>query len=377
MKKIIPFLLLFRSLSYAESMKFVTVLSSPVGTFNKLETVNLQKPAEGTTVNFCTKLGKGGTVELRGTTAAQLTNVQLSNGTVLGRSGDGKYSLNNITLHQGGNLIGGQLLGCNLTVTQGATGSAGNIYGDTLTVAGAKTVGLNVGDGKSVMPVKDRAVQAVPMVWSNEYQQDDACKSGSSYENCKKQYLLKEKGGSIPSADPCAGESARTYWNGSSCVCPTAGRPTPVGYLADYDVCCYLDGPKTEPCWKKVPTTTCSAYKWKRSESKNFSVSCGPVSGYGDRRCWLHTNNNQNESCKDLTGLVLLYEHSATHYCNHETENAGQPCETSNIPCIDGNSTNDDLCSTSIPTSGGTVFYSILRCEADCKTEDAWKPQWF
>lgn len=222
MKKFIPFLLLLSSLSYAESMKFVTVLSSPVGTFNKLETVDAQ-PARGTTVNFCTALGTGGQVELRGSQPAVLSKVYLDDSTTLGRTNAGKYSLNNITLRAGGTLNGGQLLGQQLTVTQKASGKAANIYGNTLTVAGAKTVGLNV-DNKSIMKGSGSAEQ---MVWSNEYQQDDACKVGSSYDNCKKQYLLKEtRSCSAAASSACTAVGGIFNTTTCSCTCPASKQPT-------------------------------------------------------------------------------------------------------------------------------------------------------
>ena len=77
MKKLISALVIMFlcSLSYAESMKFVTVLSSPVGTFNKLEAVDSTSSAYGKKVNFCTSIGTQGVVELKGTKPAELTTV--------------------------------------------------------------------------------------------------------------------------------------------------------------------------------------------------------------------------------------------------------------------------------------------------------------
>ena len=172
-------------------MKFITVLSSPVGTFNKLEAVDPAQPAKGNTVNFCTNIGTQGVVELKGTKPAALTTVSLSNNTTLGKTDEGKFSLSKIELHSGGNIRGGRLFGNTFTVNNAASGKANNVYGSQLTVAGAKTKMLDVNSGASKITAQH---DAVDMVWSNQYQSDDACKEGASYEKCKQQYLLKQKG---------------------------------------------------------------------------------------------------------------------------------------------------------------------------------------
>lgn len=190
MKKFIPLFLLplLCTFSSAANMQFITVLSSPVGSFNKLETADTQQAAVGKRVNFCTKVGSQGTVELKGSQHAQLNAVMLAGGTTLGKTDTGKYSLNKITLHSGGTVEGGRLLGNNFEVDYDAAGKASNVYSNELTLAAAKTTALNVGNGNSVMNGTGASTQ---MVWSNEYQNDDACKTGSA---CAKQYLLKGLG---------------------------------------------------------------------------------------------------------------------------------------------------------------------------------------
>ena len=168
MKKLIPLLLLLSacSLSYAESMKFITVLSSPVGTFNKLEAVDPAQPAKGNTVNFCTNIGTQGVVELKGTKPAALSTVSLSNNTTLGKTDEGKFSLSKIELHSGGSIRGGRLFGNTVTVNNAASGKANNLYGNELTVAGAKTKTLDVNSGASKITAQH---DGADMVWSNEY----------------------------------------------------------------------------------------------------------------------------------------------------------------------------------------------------------------
>ncbi|MGN0016632.1 MAG: hypothetical protein ACI37O_04765, partial [Candidatus Avelusimicrobium sp.] len=137
-------------------------------------------------------IGTQGVVELKGTKPAELTAVALANNTTLGKTDEGKFSLNNITLKQGGNVTGGRLFGNTVMVNNAASGKADNLYGNTLTVAGAKTKTLDVNNGASKISGSGDSKGTEDMVWSNEYQSDTACGNTAS---CAKQYLLKQKGG--------------------------------------------------------------------------------------------------------------------------------------------------------------------------------------
>lgn len=208
-------------LAQADTMSFITVLSSPVGSFNKLETADPSLPAYGKAVNFCTRVGNGGVVELKGTQTAVLgrTDVTgggmyLSSGTTLGKTDQGKFSLNNITLKKGGNITGGRLFANTVAVNNAASGKAVALHGETLTIAGAKTKKLDVANGNSYIEPKD-GQESPSMVWSNEYQSDSACSGGSA---CAKQYLLKSKGSSsgdweLHPIDPPAEVEYEYYWS--------------------------------------------------------------------------------------------------------------------------------------------------------------------
>ena len=250
MKKLISLLLIVSacSISYAESMKFITVLSGPVGTFNKLEAVDPSAAAKGATVNFCTKIGTQGLVKLKGTSSANLSTVTLSDGSTLGSTDGGKFSLSQIELHSGGSLIGGRLLGNTVNVSNAASGKATQLHGNTLTVAGAKTKTLDVKNGASKISVQH---DAADMVWSNEYQDDDACKEGSSYDKCKKQYLLKSKGSSAP--ENCQPTDPRGATFTEECPEGQTGIIT-----VTWDNCTYV---KTSSCKDNTSTRYLSNYK--------------------------------------------------------------------------------------------------------------------
>ncbi|MBO5011556.1 MAG: hypothetical protein J6C49_03780 [Elusimicrobiaceae bacterium] len=256
MKKLISvFTMMFLcSLSYAESMKFITVLSSPVGTFNKLEAVDPTSSAYGKTINFCTNIGTQGVVELKGTKPAALTTVSLARNTTLGKTDEGKFSLNNIILKQGGSIRGGRLFANTVTVNNAASGKANNLYGNHLTVAGAKTKTLDVNGGDSNITTQHAAAD---MVWSNEYQSDTACGNAAA---CAKQYLLKEKGAVITNKCPQTAGDPRTWWDESTqqCGCPNANEYYHNG------ACCSSSTPKTNTkCWKKTTSESGNKLVWK------------------------------------------------------------------------------------------------------------------
>ena len=249
-------------LAQADTMSFITVLSSPVGSFNKLETADPSLPAYGKTVNFCTQVGNGGVVELKGTQSAELGKsgvsgggMYLSSGTTLGKTDQGKFSLNNITLRQGGNITGGRIFANTVTVNNAAAGKAGNLYGNTLTLAGAKTKTLNVNSGASQITAQH---DGADMAWSNEYQDDAACKTGSA---CAKQYLLKSKG-TVTSPD-CSNQTYKLAHK-SEC-CPTAAKT---------DTDCYKLG------WVDVPNSAGGGDC--EGNGCGFSISCPESCSLGE-----------------------------------------------------------------------------------------------
>lgn len=180
----------------ADTLSFVTVLSSPVGTFNKLETVNPNNPVTAPKINFCTEIGNGGRVTLQAKNASvhpTMNTVALSQNTELGGNGANYVLSSSITMNNGGRLNGSRLLAETVAVNRATAGKSENLYTDTLTVAGAKTGKLHVNGEESYIEKAYEAHSAPGMVWSNQYQTDNACKDGNG---CAKQYLLKSNGGS-------------------------------------------------------------------------------------------------------------------------------------------------------------------------------------
>ncbi|MBR4592074.1 MAG: hypothetical protein IKO35_02590, partial [Elusimicrobiaceae bacterium] len=68
MKKLLGwmFVCLLTSVCSAEELNFLTVLSSPIGTFNMLEAADEEAPATSPLVHFCQERSPGGKIFLRG-----------------------------------------------------------------------------------------------------------------------------------------------------------------------------------------------------------------------------------------------------------------------------------------------------------------------
>lgn len=255
-------------ITHAEQLKFVTVLSSPVGTFNKLEEVDPSKPVQSPVINFCTSIGQEGKVVLRGNTPPNITKLNLSEGTTLG--GDGQnYILNSLTMKDGGTLKGSRLLANTVQINNPTVGKSENLYTNNLTVAGAKTETLDINNGES--KIKDHH-DATEMVWSNQYKTDNACGT-----DCAKQYLLKEKGTTALPDEPCPPTDPR----GESYMedCPPGQTGGSIKYTWNYSRCRY---DKSGSCTQSQYTCITN-YKWKKitfpfdSGAGGSQASCGNI----------------------------------------------------------------------------------------------------
>jgi len=241
MKKILLVLLFsFSAAVQAEELKFVTVLSSPVGTFNRVEEVDSNTPVTSPVINFCTKRGSGN-VQLNGRGNPTATTLNLASDAELGGNAS-EYRLQTLTMRYGGTLKGSRLLAN--TVNANSTPTlikSSDIYASALNVQGAKTKKLNVGNGKSQITQSHKAEK---MVWSNEHQQD---KNGTTSADYAKQFLLKSQGTETSGTCPQTPGDPRTWWDSSvsKCGCPNADEYYHNG------ACCSDSTPTSDTrCWR-------------------------------------------------------------------------------------------------------------------------------
>lgn len=195
----------FPLLLQAEQLKFVTTLSSPVGTFAKLETADHTKVTNATKVNFCTKVANGGSINLvsgTGTGAydAEVTNKLYMDTQTKLKGNVNKYNVSGtLTTQNLSTLNGFKLTATNVNLYNNAS-RLSVVNGDlqtskVITVNGAGANSLNVNNGDSW--IGSSTANNGVLVWSNQYRKDYKTDgSGTDNSSYVKQFLLKSKGGS-------------------------------------------------------------------------------------------------------------------------------------------------------------------------------------
>lgn len=194
------------SIAGAEEMRFITTLSSPVGTFAQLETANPEVNTEVPVVNFCNTGVNSGKMTLSGANA-YVQKLSLQPGTVLG--GDVKeYRLaGTLAVYNAGQVTGGRLIANRVQVFSSTSDAysqvSDTLYGSGIDLEGAKTTNLTI-------PGKVQTVNqgdGEELEWSNIYTKDYTCdskgnckESGGSYTS----YLLKSVGGTVEETPDCS-----------------------------------------------------------------------------------------------------------------------------------------------------------------------------
>ena len=192
----------------AEEMRFITTLSSPVGTFAQLETAHPQVYTESPVVNFCNTRVNSGRMTLAGANA-YVTNMRLAASTTMG--GDvPEYRISatpGILMYAGARITGGRLMADAVTFSddsQPKSNVTSTLYGTDITLRGVKTTNLTIPG--QVQTTNQGAGDE--MEWSNIYANDYTCdekgncsvSGGNTYTS----YLLKSKGGGSTTPPDCS-----------------------------------------------------------------------------------------------------------------------------------------------------------------------------
>ena len=142
---------------YAENMKFVTLLSQPVGSFSRVELLDETAPAEIFHLNFCNSDAITGTISVEGDTTfpVDAENLLVRSAATLGGNvdrfvvgnGSGTISVKNTANFRGGSLQVGTSAPSRILVDDGSatTGMAQFIYPSSLTtkIANFRTMEVN------------------------------------------------------------------------------------------------------------------------------------------------------------------------------------------------------------------------------------------
>lgn len=214
----------------AESMQFVTRLSSPVGTFSQLEAVNEELDSLSVPLaNFGSQKSPSGTVNIN-KYIVYFKKLLLKNGTALQgdaaevRIGSSADSQNGFVLWAHSTLSGKRLIARNVLFPESQRPKYNQVkdtlYSRDLTVKGAKTKTLSV-SGKIEISTQG---SGDTMEWSNIYARDYSCKSdgtctesGPTYTS----YLLKSKRVCDTTAsNKCTSSGGTVSMLDCSCICP-------------------------------------------------------------------------------------------------------------------------------------------------------------
>ncbi len=270
---------------YAESMQFVTLLSSPLGTFSRLETADPAVATRSKYVNFgTTKVGTGQIDLLR--KAPVIGTLHLASGTTLTSSTlAAYYTTGRFEIGPGGTVTGKSLLATSLSY-KGSTSAKSEVSG-TLTLANTgKFVGgyagsMILGKAKTVASRPDNV--GLDMHWSNihkceAYKTDGTCPTGKE-NTFAKSFVLK----STASFDAPCGEGPK----GASYTenCPT-GQTGSITMTWDTGICAYKETNNTCKNTKKRCLT-------KRRWCKLLDFGTGALNDGA-------YNEDTLKSCRDL-----------------------------------------------------------------------------
>ncbi len=203
----------------ADNMQFVTVLSSPVGTFSQLEVVHPETQVEVPQVNFCTRRSPGGTINLLGADAF-IQKLTLKESASMGGTAP-EFRINTgVISYPSGTIRGGRLLADTVSfegMYSHKSKVTDTLYSKELTVMGAKTDSLTI---PGQVQTQDSGVSA-DLEWSNIYTRDYSCnsdgtctESGPTYTS----YLLKSKRRCDISQQAMCSTAGGTY-DDTFCIC--------------------------------------------------------------------------------------------------------------------------------------------------------------
>lgn len=280
----------------AEDMKFVTLLSQPVGSFSRVELLDTSKPAEIFHLNFCNTDASGGTIAVSGSDPypVQAKKLRVLDGATLG--GNIKtFEVDTITVGADSTFDGftGGTLHVNTTAPariivdedsdeKNNEGSATFIHGNDVTINNADFYRMNI-DGVAYLKQAASSANQKTLSWKQV--------SPSGTTDYPQAYVLTSHSG-IVETDEDDGGSSNDCGN-VFCL---------AGYTLNPDTCKCEKNPTTNPCGnvacrvpKKLNTTTCTC------ECSNTCPS-GQVLNQDTCECQTISIGNSCELCKKNAG---------------------------------------------------------------------------
>lgn len=234
----------------AEDMKFVTLLSQPVGSFSRVELLDTSKPAEIFHLNFCNTDASGGTIAVSGsdTYPVQAKKLRVLDGATLG--GNIKtFNVNTITI--GADSSFGDFTGGTLQVKTTApariivdedsdednhTGSATFIHDNAVTINNADFYTMDINNTAVLSSAASGSTKTSSLGWTQV--------SPSGTTDYPQAYVLTSHSGIVETDDDDSGSGdcgnvfciAPKKINTTTCTCECSNT-CPFGQSLNQDTC--------------------------------------------------------------------------------------------------------------------------------------------
>lgn len=305
----------------AEDMKFVTLLSQPVGSFSRVELLDTSKPAEIFHLNFCNTDASGGTIAVSGsdTYPVQAEKLRVLDGATLG--GNIKtFEVDTITVGADSTFDG--FTGGTLHVTTTApariivdedsnednhSGSATFIHGKAVTINNADFYTMDINNTAVLSSAASGSTKTSSLGWTQV--------SPSGTTDYPQAYVLTSHSG-IVETDEDDGGSSNDCGN-VFCL---------AGYTLNPDTCKCEKNPTTNPCGniacrvpKKLNTTTCTCECSNTCPSGQVlnqdTCECQTISvDYSCELCKKNAGSNWQTVCKKACASVVAGGGGMTHH---------------------------------------------------------------
>ncbi len=229
----------------AEEMKFVTLLSQPVGSFSRVELLDQASPAEIFHLNFCNTDASGGTITLSSSqaTPVDVEKLVVNSAGVLGGNVD-YFRANKITVYDNPGFEGGTLLSVDLTgpakilVDDQSSKTAEFIHGNAVTIKAADFNTMNIYNTAVLDTPASGSTLSSALTWQKVTTTEDKTTPDA--------YILTDWG--TNSSSTCVEKtcSLGQVWNATTCKCETQ----------DFDIGDFTPFCPSPKVWDRI-TRTC------------------------------------------------------------------------------------------------------------------------
>ena len=315
----------------ADELKFVTVLSQPIGAFAQVESLNEERPSKTLFVNFCNKSVTTGKIDVQG--MVKMNELRLTGETARAGSATNKMNYqitdaNGLEIGEGGSLSGGKLLASTAN-PQDITVAAGTNINASSTFVAADIPSMTIGGSTHIVYPAESLTNA-NVAWeatTDEYRYNfkvdkdkGVIKDGTTEY---KSYPIRtdKRGGECRcgnSRSPFGSRHCTNEWNTQTCSSqetPSSRRVGTIFWRFNYETCQWYEAdPKGYEStsdwlnWKKwgtIPSHHNCQCKGYDGGSYNDSTSSSFDQQYGNPRfkSGAINGNMVNESTSTRTRL--------------------------------------------------------------------------